>query len=68
MYVQTDENLHDIIQAEVVDDALVITTTEEIKKAKKCKIYITYTGITNYNGVTTVLYEKSSTMQRLDSM
>jgi hypothetical protein len=42
LLVEADENLHDIIKTEVMDNTLKIYTSKNIRKAKTKKIYLIY--------------------------
>ncbi|WP_203296504.1 head GIN domain-containing protein [Luteirhabdus pelagi] len=43
--VEADENLHDLIETEVINGTLKIGTTENIGRAKAKKIYVTFTEL-----------------------
>ncbi|MEY4432006.1 MAG: hypothetical protein RLZZ44_136 [Bacteroidota bacterium] len=45
--IEADNNLHDIINLEVQDDILIITTTKEAQAFKKLAVKITYTNDLN---------------------
>lgn len=44
VYVEADDNLHDIIQFEVVDSTLIFNTSMRITTSRKMNIKVTYTS------------------------
>jgi hypothetical protein len=45
--IEADDNLHDIINLEVQDDILIVSTTKEVQSFKKLSVKITYTNDLN---------------------
>lgn len=45
--IEADDNLHDVINLEVQDDILIVSTTKEVQSFKKLSVKITYTNDLN---------------------
>jgi hypothetical protein len=45
LMLEADENLHDVIKTEVIDNTLKIHTVKNIRRAKAKKVYLIYTDL-----------------------